>query len=561
MSARLGIRAGPKILSCRVLGAENSEINNVIGPNISNYQFLGATFLQTVPEKSFEHRKFDNHSVSIGLLEGEWHYCITPSEIKLDSVDLQKIESMINHLPELLTVDIADIIRDQRLAKELLYSDILNHCTVSEQIGRNAIPSIIAKHCMGLGAIEDLLADELVEDIIISAPSSENRVHVATRLSDSSLGSVYCSTNLILSSRLLRALVNRICIFNNKELTLNSPIVEADIPYLNARISAVDYPASPQGLSVAIRRRSGNLWTLPRLISLGSISWTAAGFLSLCCTAKASIIVAGGRGSGKTTLLSALIPELPGTGRVIVMEDTQELPVLAYQKEGLSIQRLSIEGDLQKASSVMRAALRMGEGPIVVGEIRGGEAKILFESIRTGTASSSVLGTLHASDVDSFRSRVIFDMNIDREALDAIEVVVFVRHRKDLKTGGYNRFVSEICSFVKIGDQFVLRPIFKFDESGKSQMQALKQEDIGRIQTKFTSYLGISPEDLLRASRIRGFIKFLQSNEYLRRPEDRIVDISTTRTLNKIPVSEILTMELDQLKRKVMDIIHGGDDC
>jgi len=520
------------------------------------FQFLGATFFHMVPEKIIERREFDNSSVSIGLLDGEWHYCVTPGEAELGPMDIERIESKIKRLPETLSIDVQDLLREQRLAKELLQANFLNDCNDLDFSHDAVFPRIISKYCIGLGVIEDLLADELVEDIIISSPCSENRVHVATRLSDVSLGSVYCKTNLVLSSELLRAMVNRICIFGNKELTLNSPVVETDIPYLNARVSAVDYPVSPQGLSVAIRRRSSGLWTLARLISLGSISWTVAGFLSLCCAAKASIIVAGGRGSGKTTLLSALIPELPSTGRIIIMEDTQELPVPEFQKEGFSIQRLSIDGDFHKSSSVMRAALRMGEGPIVVGEIRGAEAKILFESIRTGTASSTVIGTLHASDTDSFQSRLIFDMGIDREALDAVEVIVFVNHRKDPNTGGYSRFVSEICAFDGKSGEFDLRPIFKFDESGLSLKPEFGLEDVGRIQAKFSSYLGIGQEDLLKASRLRGFIRLLQSNEYLRRSDDRIVSVSMTRILNKISIHEMMTLGLEELKARVLSIVN-----
>lgn len=523
------------------------------------FEFLGSTFIRITLDKPMEQREIDSNSVAIGLKNDEWHYIMTPRAIGFDRMDIAQIESIVDRLPELTTIDIADLLSDQRLAKELLSSDIIKSCGNFTRLSSYDASSIIAKHCIGLGPIEDILSDELVEDVIISAPCSENRVFVATRLSDPDLGSIYCRSNLVLSADLLRSLVNRICVFHNKEMNLSSPILETEIPYLNARISAADCPASPQGLSLSIRRRTGYLWTLPRLISLGSIGWTAAGFLSLCCAAKGSIIVAGGRGSGKTTLLSALIPELPSTGRVIIMEDTPELPVISYQKENMSIQRLSIEGDLQRASSVMRAALRMGEGPIVVGEIRGSEAKILFESIRTGTASSSVIGTLHASDADSFSGRVIFDMGIDGNALDSVEVVVFVSHRKDRLTGGYLRHVSEICSFVKDDDRFVLKPIFRFDDSGKSKIGTGKLEDFGRLQAKFSSYLGLAPNEMLRASRVRGFVKLLQANEYLKHGMDWIIDVFTTRSLNKIPVSEILYIEPDELKQRVINVIHGGE--
>lgn len=424
-------------------------------------------------------------------------------------------------------------------------------------IDRSEAAEIVSRYSVGFGPLELLLSDQLVEDVLVSSPSSSNPVCVVTRLSGSGSGSTFCRTNLRISEEQLEGTVTKAMIFHGGELSALRPILELEIPHLKARLSATGQPASPHGLSLAFRRRSEHLWTLPRLMADSSISWTAAGFLSLCCSARASIVIAGGRGSGKTTLLASLLPELPSVGRTLVMEDTQELPVIQLQREGLSVQSLSLAGGIDRASSVMRAALRMGEGAIVVGEIRGGEAKILFESIRTGTAGSCVLGTMHASDSHAVRDRIVLDMGLDERSFHAIDLVALTKQRSDPASGSARRCLSEL-SLVESGEAAsLMRPLFKTDENGHCSTFQSNLSGTKGLGEKLSAHLGIDPGHILMASRVRGFMKQVQTAEWLRTGDDRAISVRATRLVNGIPVDYSSAPDPAALKSAVAEKLEG----
>ena len=496
--------------------------------------FLG-TILSGLPQvEVIERRTIETSSAMISRGLDGWYYQIETREHELGSEDRFLMELALKKLEDHADLDTKVLLSDQRLARELVRTAAKSAVPRLKGLDSQQAAEIISSYSVGFGPIEWILKDDLVEDVIISSPSSRNCVHVLTKLSESDERSIFCKTNLRLTEDYLASIVTKVRIFYGGELSIRRPILEVDVPYLRSRFSIVAEPASRHGTSMSIRRRREFLWTLPRLIRDGSISWTAAGFLSICCVARASMIIAGGRGSGKTTLLSALLPELPASGRIIAMEDTEELPILSLQREGVKVQSLSLEGGLERACAIMRASLRMGEGPLVVGEIRGEEARILFESIRIGTAGSSVLGTLHASDPSSVRDRISMDMGLKEETFRAIDLIVISRQRNDPMTGLSRRYVSEIC-LVSGNDE--PKALFKEDDDGflKTCPDGFQRmENLGR---KISSNFDIDEDAILRASRIRGFMKKVQAGESQRKNDETIIGVTATLALNDIRMS------------------------
>lgn len=515
--------------------------------------FLGTIINEIRLDEVLEERTVGGSQVKIGTRDGHWYYCITPKEILMPESARLAVETMMGRLHDNVEFDTASLLKDQALAAELVRTVAMQLAPRTLGMDRSEASEIISRYSIGFGPLELLLSDQLVEDVLVSSPCSSNAVCVVTRFSAGGSGSAFCRTNMRMSEEQLERNVTKAMIFYGGELSSLKPVLELEIPHLKARLSAAGEPASPLGLSLTLRRRSEHLWTLPRLMVDSSISWTAAGFLSLCCSARASIVIAGGRGSGKTTLLASLLPELPDVGRTLVMEDTQELPVMQLQREGLSVQALSLAGGIERASAVMRAALRMGEGAIVVGEIRGEEASILFESIRTGTAGSCVLGTLHASDSAAVRDRVTIDMGLAEKSFRAIDVIVMTRQNGDLSYGQSKRCVSEISCVDVEGGGLPLRPIFKADENGHCGAFLCEMKETRGIAGKIADNLGIARERILTASRIRGFMKQVQTAEWRRTGDDRVLSVKATRAVNGIPVDYNSAPDPSQLKAAVTE--------
>jgi type IV secretory pathway ATPase VirB11/archaellum biosynthesis ATPase len=213
---------------------------------------------------------------------------------------------------------------------------------------------------------------------------------------------------------------------NGRAFSRAAPTLDATIDTESGRVrvAATTTPAS-EGLSFTFRRGDPDAWTLARLVDADTLHPTAAGLLSVAVERGVTGLIAGGRGAGKTTALGALLWELrPGT-RSILIEDTPELPAAALATADRDVQRLRVgDGAEPSPSEAVRTALRLGGGALVVGEVRGEEARALYEAMRVGAAGETVLGTIHGRDPDAVRERVVTDLGVTPSSFGATDLLV-----------------------------------------------------------------------------------------------------------------------------------------
>ena len=117
-----------------------------------------------------------------------------------------------------------------------------------------------------------------------------------------------------------------------------------------------------------------------------------------------------------------------------------------------------MDGDsLSRANEALRVSLRLGESAIVLGEVRGEEARTLYQSMRTGRAGSSILGTIHGDSARTVYERVVHDMGISPEAFMATDILVTLGSFRDRRTGAQSRRVSEVAAYSGDGLSFPQR--------------------------------------------------------------------------------------------------------
>lgn len=284
-----------------------------------------------------------------------------------------------------------------------------------------SLARVLRKHTRGYGVLDDLFADERVTDVFAPAPADATPLYVRCA------GERH-RTNVRLTAEGAAALASRFRAGSGRAFSSADPTLDAvaeDVSGRRVRVAGVTGPAS-DGPGFAFRAHGDDAWTLARLVESGSLPSEAAALCSLAVERGAAGLVAGARGAGKTTLLAALLRELPRDVRTVVVEDTPELPITALQRDGRDVQGLTtdLDGDGLTPDDALRTALRLGEGALVVGEVRGTEAGTLYEAMRIGAHVSAVLGTIHGENGDAVRERVVSDLGVEPSAFAATDLVV-----------------------------------------------------------------------------------------------------------------------------------------
>lgn len=322
------------------------------------------------------------------------------------------------------------------------------------------LTSILAKHTDGYGILEDLFSDPEVTDIFVTSPVDYNPIRVE-------MDGETMATNIHLSEDGAAALASRVRRTSGRAFSRATPTVDAtgDLESgSDIRIAGVTDPVA-DGIAFAFREQAEDKFTLPRLVENGTMTPEVAGFLSVAAERNAAALIAGTRGAGKTTLLGTLLYELTPDTRTVLIEDTPELPVDSLQSVDRDVQALRIgtgEGPEVSAKEALKTALRMGDGALVVGEIRGEEAQVLYEAMRIGANANAVLGTIHGDGADDVYERVVSDLNVEPSSFAATDLVVTCQAYQSVQ--GKKRRVSRIEEVMNDGEEVWFEPLFAIED-------------------------------------------------------------------------------------------------
>ncbi|MDR1404360.1 MAG: type II/IV secretion system ATPase subunit [Candidatus Methanoplasma sp.] len=407
--------------------------------------------------------------VTVGTAaDGETEYNLTPAEYSYSDSVNAVIERVIRGIREMYGTKGGRMDRQSVIghARRMLldYSDTIEavYGRDTELIDRmiGEMCDIVYRYTIGMGIFEVLLADTKLEDIYIDAPCDRNRIHVTMNGSAADNSHIRCRTNLMVDKKEIMNLINILKKDSGLRYCESNPILETDIKMHDARATVVGYPMSPNGDAVAIRKHSVRPWTLTRLIANGTMDPRVAGMLSFLVDNRSTFLICGARGAGKSSLLSSLMFEFPLSQRILTIEDTMELPSARMRRMGYKVQSMLIDnrmnGDsLSRADEALRVSLRMGESAIVLGEVRGEEARTMYQSMRTGRAGSSIMGTIHGDSARSVYERVVHDMNIPPEAFMATDILVTLGTVRDRRTGNQIRKVNEVAATADAAGEFI----------------------------------------------------------------------------------------------------------
>ncbi|MBI3334582.1 type II/IV secretion system ATPase subunit [Candidatus Pacearchaeota archaeon] len=309
--------------------------------------------------------------------------------------------------------------------------DLLSELAVNKHIALThrelvKLSHILVRYTIGFGLLEVLLLDTNLQDIVANAPIAQTPLFVRHQEYDE------CVTNIIPSYEDADSWAAKLRLQSGRPLDEANPILDTDLVFggVRARIAAIKEPLSPSGLSYALRRHRDQPWTLPLFIHNKMINTFAAGLLSFFIDGSRTLLVAGTRSSGKTSLLGSLLLEIMPKYRTIVVEDTLELPVDALRKLGYDILRMKVRSALVSGSTEVeaaegiRASLRLGDSALIIGEVRSGEARALYEAMRVGALANVVAGTIHGDSPYGVFDRVVNDLNVPATSFKATDIII-----------------------------------------------------------------------------------------------------------------------------------------
>ena len=207
-----------------------------------------------------------------------------------------------------------------------------------------------------------------------------------------------------LDDALLQRLAEQVARISHQGINREHPLLSATLPD-GARIQLCGPPATRRHWAMAIRRH--RLLSLPldaydrgplvppRVAPMPDSQAEPIAFLRETVRRRRTILVSGGTSSGKTTFLNAMLREIPGSERLVMVEDTAELRLPTQNGVGL----IAVKGELGEAKvsadDLLQAALRLRPDRIVVGELRGTETISFLRAINTGHPGS--FSTIHAN--------------------------------------------------------------------------------------------------------------------------------------------------------------------
>jgi pilus assembly protein CpaF len=325
-------------------------------------------------------------------------------------------------------------------------------------LDRGRLRKELADEVLGLGPLEDLLAEPAVTEVMVVDRAT---IYVERR------GKLELTGLRFSSEDALRAAIERIVTPLGRRIDESTPMVDARLKD-GSRVNAIIPPLALRGPCLTIRKFSTRRLTVADLIDFGTLDARMARLLERAVMARRNILVSGGTGSGKTTLLNILSSAIPSDERIVTIEDAAELRLDQPHVVSLETRPPNMEGRGEYSiRDLVRNALRMRPDRIVVGECRGGEALDMLQAMNTGHDGS--LTTTHANSPAEAVARLetlVLMGGIDLPARAIREQIAASIHLvvQQQRFADGARKVTSIAEVVGIDDDGAvhLEPIFEF---------------------------------------------------------------------------------------------------
>jgi len=350
---------------------------------------------------------------------------------------------------------------------------------------------------IGFNEIDPLLKDYFIEDIECNGVNTP--VYIIHRVYRN-LRTNYTPNDMGKLASFVEKLAQRA----GRYISYAQPLLDGTLPD-GSRVNATyTKDVTSKGPTFTIRKFTKIPWTPPQLIGMNTLSPEMLAYFWILVQYKASILISGGTASGKTTLLNGIAFFIPPEARVVSIEDTRELNI-PRENWLPSVARSSVGvGNVGEIDlfALLKTSFRQNPDYLIVGEVRGKEASVLFQGMASGHASIS---TMHADSVDTLIRRLQTPpIELSPTLVNSLDCVAIATHA--LVGKEETRKLREIVEIVDInadGSATVNTP-FKWDPATNTFYYKRQS----RVFEKISQKTGIPIERLQEELSIRARLLF-----------------------------------------------------
>ena len=373
-------------------------------------------------------------------------------EPKLDINEIKALSLLEEGIKELINISYLGISKKDSIIEylEKNVKVLLNELRINlSQESYLKVMYFIYRDFVGLGKIEPLMNDYFIEDVECNGAGYP--IYVVHRKYRN------LKTNIIFKdAKILSSFVEKLAERTGQYISYATPLLDGALPD-GSRVNATfTEDISSRGPTFTIRKFTKNPWSPVHLMGFGTISPEILAYLWMMIEYEKNIMLIGGTASGKTTLLNALTFFIPPPARIVSIEDTRELnlehsnwlPSVARAGVGLANLVGQKYGEVS-LFNLLKESFRQNPDYVIVGEIRGKEAYVLFQGMASGHPS---FGTMHANSVDTMIKRLETQpINLSSSLVETMDVVLVMTSAR--VAGKPVRRLKEVVEVISIDDK------------------------------------------------------------------------------------------------------------
>lgn len=416
-------------------------------------------------------------------------------EPDLSESDKELVEDIKNELEEKLDVDFEKLGKVE--ASEYLRERVEEVLEGMERSlsgeRKKAIKYFLQRDFLGLERVEPLMKDPNIEDI--SCDGVDIPIYVWHR--NPRYGSM--ETNIRFKDKdVLDSFVRRLAQRSRKSISMADPLVDAALPDGSRLQATLGTDIARRGSNFTIRKFTESPLTPVDLIEFGTVDPRTLAYLWLAIEHQKSALISGGTATGKTTLLNVVSLFIRPQMKIVTIEDTPELrlPHDHWIPE-VAREPISEEGGKDVGSvdmyKLLKESLRQRPDYIIVGEVRGKEAFVLFQQMATGHPG---LSTVHSENLERLVDRLTTDpIDLPPSLLENLDIMIFLD--KTRRGGNFVRRINQVLEMKRYdrdSDKPIVNELFKWDP----KKDKIGSENSSAVLKEIAREEGIEEDDIKR---------------------------------------------------------------